>query len=742
MLMDIPPDAGKSQHPGLAAQPQPSSKKKPHRPAGKKKGKKVSKSESPKRTESGSSIGSSSSSTGDSPLVTRRSREHFRQLKDIEHFPELTPEHVVFHRTGAIKSALEIIASEKKTTLETAYVMTSCLCQLYRSEEAKPYAEALMKLAPPGHPHHPLACLWMGITLYQMEELYNEEIMGLLNTAHHAGIPLAAKYMMHAYSGINGTLSEVKWTNPKAFLKIACKFKQQKDRHYVTLRKAMPSNPLALPLKEQMFHDYRIQTEVKEMVVTEEVIHEFNKLICELMVAPRGQIKSLSQTIRSKIEKFAEERFTNQILPILYLYALGSRETNNTDVLDELSEIPHCMAGFCASELLKQRTPFPTQQQFELLTESRGLMDAYQYQADMLIAREAFAQAIEVYRTGIDHLNGYLDKKLPLLHRTSGQQSETLRVNQYPERFEDEVELEEQDCIHQKILFFQEQIELIEEALLEEKRAIVKKLSATKELSEAESSDESDSEYFDALESLSLKECEDEVTPEPPEQTDLEGFQQVPLRKKTSGEKRVDAPLKLWPPASHVPEQSDAWYELSAMNRANNLAKIEKQYEQAEAQLKRLHYKSGSYLWFVQQDSLCWLDFLRATDTEFLVAHAGKGATRTLAKKILEQTEEKVFKQINALAAMTNVTTQHETVERDEKKCLKIADTLEETDPRLRKQYGGLYSKLGHLHKAMKDISRNGKEFTQHARAGKQYYLLANAIRRRPNPDSAMSQLL
>ena len=187
--------------------------------------------------------------------------------------------------------------------------MTSCLCQLNRQEDALPYSETLMTLAPPGHTHHPLACLWRGITLYQTAGLYTEEIMGLLKTAYDAGIPLATKYMMHAYSGINSTLCEIKWADPKAFLTAARKFKQQKEQHFTNLRKVMPADPLTLPVKQQMLHEYRIQTGIKEMVYSEEPFHQFNKLICELMNAPEEEIPLLCEKIEETIAEYTRTNF-------------------------------------------------------------------------------------------------------------------------------------------------------------------------------------------------------------------------------------------------------------------------------------------------------------------------------------------------------------------------------------------------------------------------------------------------
>ena len=360
---------------------------------------KSSTSRSPKKTPSGSSISSHGSSPGDPPSSIRRSREHYLELQEVKVFVPPSPDKLISHWDGIIQTC-ETLLKKEKLTLETAYAMTVCHCQLFQLKKARPFAEALMELAPPGHPKHPLACLWMGITLYRSSGHYDERIMSLLKVAHDARIPLAAKYMMDAYSGINNSLSEVKWTDPVAYLKVARTLKQQQNRHFEYLRHSIPGDPSTRPIKQQMYLDLRIQTEVKGFSLNERIMFEFNLLISELIVAPDDGIDALCQKIEAKIEKHDSEEFPSNTLPILYLYALGSRDSTNAEVIDELAKKKHCMAGFCVSELLKPHAAYPTQERFDLLTSARELIQAYRYQAEMLSSLQAFSQAKRDIPTG------------------------------------------------------------------------------------------------------------------------------------------------------------------------------------------------------------------------------------------------------------------------------------------------------------------------------------------------------
>ena len=280
-------------------------------------------------------------------------------------------------------------------------------------------------------------------------------------------------------------------------------------------------------------------------------------------------------------------------------------------------------------------------------------------------------------------------------------------------------------------------MELLEEADRQTRKTITPPPAKPDTENAPDADSESDSEYFDAVESHSShgdsdSDVDDKKTPSSsrePEAVDLEGFIQVKPRIRKAP---PQPPLKLGSPRDSITDEPAEWEQIKYLNSANTLAAEEKRYDLAEKQLRSQSYKRCSYLWFLQQDNLCWLDYLKATDSDYLVDHSKNGEFQPLAKRMLKQTEEKIFRQINTLATLVGSEAFAGSVEQDGKKCLKIADALEKKGPRFRRQYGGLYSKLGHLRTALKNITPPGDEFGQYAREGSHFYKLANAIRRRP----------
>lgn len=623
----------------------------------------------------------------------------------------------------------EKLLAKEGSSLEVNFILAITLCENFKPGEALPYARALMECAPPGHPHHPLACYCLARTQYEVGPWFTEDTIRLFNTALEGGIANAAKYVMSVKSGMEGTACLAKWCNPLEFVQIAMNYPKLLKEHVASLSSGYTTIARHPSSKEALFHDLRIRTEAGNLMTAGTHNFEFCRLVCELFCAEKKEtIEATLKKIEANAEGFKKTYKTaNHIMDVLSRYALCIKVPSEKVALQYLQQSELPIAAFCAADIMRRRHQKKDKQQcIELYTKGFELIHGYEHLASYYNQFGEVEAALKVYQLALQHMDQFLDQKYSFFDRQLGEQATTaVCKHELPEELAFELAFEERQAADLYCRFFQNQIGLLEESLEEEKRKKAPRPLAAKTIPH-ESDPDSDAAFVDATTHAKAKESSDEdyhTAPESTGESVPEGFTTVTKKKKPKRKKKALTPR-------------------AAINKAEALAE-QKNYAEAEAVLQKITPKKGSVEWYMKEQKKCWIEHLQINDADYIarIARTARGSSADAKEHLISQSRDRAVTLITSLAGTVqspaSAKSRKGDVLLDIPHTMEIATQLEARDPKLRAQYGGLYSVLGHLQSDYRNNTRDTKERKQHIDLGCQYYDIANHIRRRVVSDEA-----
>ena len=582
-----------------------------------------------------------------------------------------------------------------------------------------------MECAPPGHPYHPLACYWLAKVLYETTPCFTEEIIQLFKTALEGGISNAAKYIMSVRSSLEGTACFVKWCNPREFIQIAMDYPQNLKEHVDTLTKDLTDTVLHHTLSQMLFYEVRLRTEAGNLVTTGTHSFEFCRLICELFCAKDNEINPILKEIEANSAGFSVAYEKPSILmDTLSRYALCMRGKPTAEALQYLLTSSSYTAAFCAADILRKSDDKQDRKQCKKLYEKAfEIIHGYQYLADCYLQDGKIKKALKVYRLALRRMNRFLKGDSHFFEYKHTEQALLALHFGIPEDIAFELAYEELEAGDLHCRFFQDQIELLEEAWEEQKKNEPAPLPPITIHPDPDS--ESDSAYVDARTSQHEDSSGEDGYITAPEFADSnvpEGFTPVTKRKKKRKKKAT-------PSARAI------------ISEAGTLAE-KKKYTEAEAKLETTSPKKQSIEWYMKEQKKCWIRHLQVNDPEYIRKTAKEELAATaLKKELTDKSKSRATYLINSLADMVAspafTGTKKGTVVINLSLCMDFAARLETTNPKLRSQYGGLYSLLGHLETDYRNNTKDSKERKAHMDLGTEYYKLANHIRGRVDTDEA-----
>ena len=478
-----------------------------------------------------------------------------------------------------------------------------------------------------------------------------------------------------------------------------------------------------------LFHGLRFSTENNEMTAEDDdtSINDFCRILSDLFsVTDDGIQVEIRLYMVRYLDRYEELYGGSEFLWGLYHYALCQELEESSCQLMLLKETLSPFARFYAAKITSKSKSVDKDECVELFRDGFEILHGYRHLAEFYMSIGDNVKAGETCEQAIEHLKLFTGKERTFFHKTMGQQARDLRAKgiseSVPEKQRTELleqlsvvaqtlDLEELAAVDLKIRFFQNQLEILEEAISEEKtRFEAQKPTVTTAISHTLKDEPNASNADEAsLAALTLSSDPDVPVEDLPSGYHSDEFTTV-VKKRPA-------------------RQSNA-YIRRVLNDANTQATA-KNYTDAEKKLVKLRPKEHSVEWYRKEQTLCWIKHSQATDHDYLTQHQSIGKpAEALARELMENSKKHTITLINLLTGL--ITTPISPVIMDEVKCIQIAEQLEAIDPGLRAQFGGLYSVLGHLQKAYRGACTSYEDRIRFINAGITYYTLANLIRRRP----------
>ena len=710
--MDLPPVDGSSFPPG-----KPPGRKK-EKPAKKSGGRTVSPAAPDTRT-----------SANPKKKKSQRSRKTIQQYHEKKLFDALGV------ATGPLARSIYDLALEKiekyaiqhgESTL-IHYLKAAALCETKQLEAALVHAEAFFKeTRSSGDAElYSLACYWLGKIKLQTEDCLREEILELFKTAYEHNIPIAGKLIMRAHLGTDSNLSLIKWCNPLRALDIAQElpelFSQHSDK-LLSLSGRYKNDPL-----KTMYVDMRLQTETANLPDKSNLSQLFITQLIDMFHSEISLLPELSQQMENTFARFHEKYGDNIIIMALYHRALLAIKDHNPESINFLSENPFPLCQLLAGDYY--RTSDTPQHALKYYKQSFDMIHGYRLVAEHFLQENRISDALIAYKDGIRRLQDFLGGDTKLFHLFPDEQLLKLAEANYSQEHLMEIAYEEQYAIHEYIHLFQGQIDLLEETIDELISSETVPVLRTPAQSQPAAESDSDDEYFDASETI------DKLSPSPTPSTDSDEYQEAFETLDESnfipigffGKRKARRKL---PPSEKRPEEQAIKHQIAeAVQRAEK----KHQFDSAIRRLEALKKPKGTLLWFIQQQALNWV---RRSRGMHMIKEPEQNARE--GHDLLLKTEQETIQLIRLLAKKTEDKSSPKgsagetLLANTPENCLAIAGKLEAIDPKLRKQYGGLYSLLGHLQKSLRQSPHKSESKGVYYQRGVHYYTLANHIRNRP----------
>lgn len=602
----------------------------------------------------------------------------------------------------------------EKDSPEKYYLLMMCYRHFSKPDKSLECARTFMERAPLGHVYHGLACYHLGVLQFDKDKLFSEEVVVLFQKAYKTGIALAAKYLMFAHSGAPSHLSLVKWCDPEELVRIAITYPKLQSEYFACLTlNANEKKPEKDDIKK-MFHEVRYGLESSEQKAHPQEIIRFNQLLCDLFSKPDDESHTICKDIEGAMDDYAKQFGNPGLLVVLYHYARykKSKDTASLNALSLLVDVDD-FASFCVARIISKNNPCDEKKCIELFTRGFEVLHGYRYLADFYMSLGNNEEALKTCHKAINTMDRFVQGKEKIFYHSVGEQATSSHSRRPSAGHDKTINIEELAAVDLNIRFFQGQIDVLEEAVSEQLHHEAKQPLKTAPLPRAPDDSDSDEEFYTAPAHPSEEDSDSDTyfsANESFSDNSADGFTTVVKRR----------PFK--PSLRHIRQ---------ALNNARTQA-VTKHYIAAEKILNSLQPEVHSVEWYRKEQALCWIKHLQVTDPEYLTQNqTAEKSANMLANELLDTCEKRTIELIHSLTHLITPEPSSAPLRTDKTKCIRMANKLEAKDPKLRAQYGGLYSVLGHVQKAKRDICTLSADHTRLAHMGITYYTLANHIRKR-----------
>lgn len=695
----------------------------------------------PSRQGSTSAVEQRKASAPFRPITTRKTAAAFLKQKELESLPLMYGDKAKQIYEGFLKQVECISAIPAKTTSavgdsqQANLIRAICYCETHQYEAALFNAEKCMTQTPNTDKLYPSICFWLGRIRYNINNnIFNEAIAKLFLSAYAGGNPLAAKYLMQAHCGLDFHLSVIKWCDPLKVISIAVQTPQLFEQRLKELISQNSHQRINQTEKlNGLLNEVLLSVESENFITSSRDILICMTQLCDLYIKPTKEITHVCKTLKETTDMFDDDN-SQQIIGILQHYALVKRFYNSSESLKSLKEHPFYISQLCAGDILRE-SPSP-EECMPHLKAAYPIIHGYTQMGHYFIEQKQFSDALETYKEAVTHLYDFLDGTKTLFGKNTGDQSKELKKFGFTTELTNEINFEELTATHEFIRFFEGQIDLMSEVIekdfpkqpttLSVKQSEHSDRPSEADSSSSESSCHSDSEALDHLDTDSAK----HEVPQEKEAQESTGFIKIKRRsRKTTSMPSISQPLL-------KTRNMQEWRIKAAISKANQLGTKEEKFDEAERILLGLNIDEASPLIYIQKQTLHWIRLQKAIKELYTPSGNHKEAQtilnkvekdtldliRSLERKVLTESMVQIQLQPNPHLPDSSIPPIK----------IKIANQLEVTDPLLRRQYGALYSVMGHLQKAYKQSSLSPKPANHYNTEGIRYYTIANYIRRRP----------
>ena len=614
----------------------------------------------------------------------------------------------------AILAEVNTALKKEGSSVYTHLALATLLMGEGRLEEAKKYAQLLLEESKPGTAMYARALLLKGKIDYFATQFITGETAEAFKTAWQMGNSQAAKFYMLSMMHLGHPRTSIKWSDLAKVIEVAEDFPDVHSQYSKKVSEYCDS----------AYQSGKAPLKAAAYVMISEVLNEVEPgaefalgFACQLTkyfsihTRDKKELLVKQQEIESKLKKATEHGLDWVTdLQMMLCYAVGLKMGATDSVFETLTAKDSAMIFVLLAGTLAAKNPERQSQAIALLESAKEFPTAYELLADLYMRKSDFVKARDTYREATVHIEQFLSGKRRLTGILPG--FEAQRYAKYT-KYSRLLKFEEQVATEQLLETFQCRLDLLEDICAQEAESRQTATTATGEVdSESDNLTENDSQAS----SLPPK-AQAQVTAlstgasSPPDDSDTFGWEVVRRKVRTYGIQSIKNQL----------------HSVSELTRsASGLA-------EAEKILTRIDPEKDTPQWYQKEQALCWINHEKGNPENYGKPDFTIPDDDGSALQFLRQAEEQATKSITKLeqlAAASGVSAS-ESVRINEKECMKIAEALEDTDPALRRVYGGFYSTLGHLQKIFRGHSKTDQELDDCVSKGLDYYSMANFIRQR-----------
>lgn len=605
---------------------------------------------------------------------------------------------------------------------EANYALACCHFARLNYQQARLYCETLLEQVQDDPALRARALLLKGrINLNHRGYLVDADIRDFAD-AYQSGNPEAGRFFMLGKMGHYGTLCVVAWVDPLEMVNIAERLAGQHNKYLKEVAgekvRAVDSGNEHRALMCDMVSAFETTGQKQERL---DFATWFPLLLCEMFEFPDDKQADVDKEVEVALRLYERRGGEVENYRAIYLYARMRRSGYSEEMLQKLLALPIEIAYLLAGDILLKGTEANRELGMHCLEQVRSQPMAFDLRIEALLAKHRIREALAVCHEACQQMRGYLAGEQKLFGLVQGEQSAELKS--HGPQWADVVELAELHAVNAMLERFTNKAELLQEAVDEQDREAALKKSVKQTFSSSEKTETT---------GQTRGETPVTTTPEPEKTAEVPDVQVQETEPVAQASVTVPVTASKKMPAAHVDYRMQ-----SVINQANDLIRDQSELDRAEEMLLKLKPEKGSLMWFRQQQSLCWVyheqgvsyDYLfrkimpgqRACDLGMRYLERADKQGRQLIKELVKQAEAEV-PELAAGAASGRLYQQPE-------KFMAVAEALDRRGAGFRRMYGGLYSLLGHVHKAYLDNPASGWSDSDAVRKGVVYYQIANRIR-------------
>ncbi|WP_062269926.1 tetratricopeptide repeat protein [Endozoicomonas arenosclerae] len=621
-----------------------------------------------------------------------------------------------YYKTS-LRQGLTLLKSPDRLP-EAHYLLATSYYGMGKYKLAVQNARELLAKLPEDHYLRTSAFIIMGRSQLSLQRRFDEFIVSCFQKAWEADHPDAAKYLVLARSGLLGSISLLKWCNPEEGVRILeqykdkkCRFEDKQAKMRTQTRSLSDDDPMKQVCLQMLATEGRNVADAAPIALT-----YFTGGLCDYMD------EGATEHSTSKIEPYLKTQDPQSTAAVIYLYVQYLKTGNpkvRTRLLSEIEKSPQPTARlFCARAMAAMD---PVKHHDAIVAHLDNIyckmtIQGYENLCEFYIARQQPERAIEQLTEGEAHLQAFLDKKRPLYAHVLGQQSKHSFTDGKQGEAQ-ELEFEELAAVSRHLDHWH-----TKKALLLDTFKPPSPTQVDKELLESQSDSTTDTST--ASGSNSDDESSDESTPTPqtPDSTQT--------TRDTSEKEDVTA-------TSDKPVLSPSAMQRQ-INEAMNLIHYQAEFDQARELLSELQPPKHTVIWYRLQQAKAWLLLESSSHYDYLssklepgetTAQRGKRYLKLAEKKVrhlLHKIESDISKSLPESEQLSSAASFSQSID----EAIQYAQHLRsQGHEALLRQYGGLFSMLGHIHKAYRDnpLTRPDHDIS----VGIHYYKIANRIRGR-----------